>query len=315
VCVVSEDGQEDEAVPSVCGRHHVVQEVIEFIPHFPFEEGVKYRASFDADGFESTDVAVLEFSFSGQLNAAPTEVTRIFPSGDLLPENLLRFYVCFSNSMQRGGAEQQIALLGSDGRRVADALYRAPIELWNRSMTRLTVLLDPGRLKRWLGPNVALGPPMKAGHEYTLEIGSGMIDLHGRPLRESFRKNFRVEEPVRQRIAVEEWEMVRPPMGSCQPFVLNFPKPLDWAVLFHAISIKSTQGTAVDGCATIDDCERTWSFTPTLPWAAENHHVRVAPGLEDVCGNTVIAPFDRPLRTGGDLTREAEERSLSFHPI
>ena len=109
--------------------------------------------------------------------------------------------------------------------------------------------------------------------------------------------------------------MMRPLIGSCQPFVLTFPRPLDWALLFHAISIQSTQCALVDGRVAIDDCERTWSFTPTLPWVAENYHVRVARGLEDVCGNSLIAPFDRPLRAGSDLAREPEERSLTFHPI
>jgi hypothetical protein len=226
VCVLPEDGHKDEILPNVSGQYQVIEDGVEFAPHFPFEPGVKYRASFDSRPlrpFESPGLANLEFSFSAERNAAPTEVTGIFPSGDLLPENLLRFYVCFSNSMQRGGAEKQIALLDADGTAVADALYRAPVELWDRSMTRLTVLLDPGRLKRWVGPNVALGPPMKAGCEYTLEIGSGMTDLYGRRLRESFRKKFRVENPVRQHIAVEEWGMVRPLMGSYQPWRSPFP--------------------------------------------------------------------------------------------
>jgi len=317
VSVVQEEGPKDEILPEVSGRYQFVEDEIEFIPHFPFEQGVKYRASFDSrplHGLESGEIASLEFSFSAELSAAPTEVTGIFPSADLLPENLLRFYVCFSNAMHRGGAEKQIALLGFDATPVADALYRAPVELWNRSMTRLTVLLDPGRLKRWVGPNIALGPPLKTGYEYTLEIGSGMIDLYGRRLREGFRKKFRVEGPVRQHIAVENWQMRSPLMGTREPFVLTFPRPLDWALLFHAINIKSTESVPVVGRVAIDDCERNWSFTPTSPWAAQKYYVRVS-SLEDVCGNTVIAPFDRPVRSSGNLIRESEEHLLSFHPI
>ena len=76
-------------------------------------------------------------------------------------------------------------------------------------MRHLTILLDPGRLKRGVGPNRELGPPLKEGHEYTLAVGSGMVDLSGRPLRESFYKAFRVTEAVRERIAVEQWRIVR----------------------------------------------------------------------------------------------------------
>src|ERR1700741_2432210 len=106
-----------------------------------------------------------------QKGPAVTEVTHIFPLSDVLPENLLRFYVCFSNSMQRGRASEDISLLDSDGQPVADALYRPPCELWDRRMQHLTVLLDPGRLKRWVGPNRELGPPLKAGQAYTLAVG------------------------------------------------------------------------------------------------------------------------------------------------
>ena len=217
--------------------------------------------------------------------------------------------------MQRGRAEKQIALLGPDGRPVPDALYRAPVELWDRSMRHLTALLDPGRLKRWVGPNIALSPPMRAGEQYTLKIGSGMIDLHGRPMRAHFQKHFRVEDPVRQPIQVEDWQMVRPLADSRQPFVLTFPRPLDWALLFSAIRIESSEGSRLAGQVAIENCERTGSFTPASPWAAETCHVHAASGLEDVCGNSIIAPFDRPMRPGSALTSESEEGSLSFRPV
>src|SRR6516225_12477865 len=175
------------------------------------------------------------------------EVTHIFPSWNLLPENLLRFYVCFSNSMQRGGAPCEISLLDSKGQPVADALYRPPVELWDRTMRRLTVLLDPGRLKRWVGPSVELGPPLKAGQTYTLEIGSGMIDLNGRPLRERFRKHFLVSDPVREGISIASWELLPPMTGSRQPLRLLFEAPLDWALLSQTITVESADGSVVAG--------------------------------------------------------------------
>jgi hypothetical protein len=61
-------------------------------------------------------------------------------------------------------------------------LYRAPVELWDRSMQHLTILVDPGRLKRGVGPNRELGPPLKVGDEYALVAGSGLVDLSGEPL-------------------------------------------------------------------------------------------------------------------------------------
>jgi hypothetical protein len=169
----------------------MLKDGVQFFPHFPLEPGVRYYARFDPRLLaypELSNVATLEFSLPGQVGTLPTHVQHVFPSSDLLPENLLRFYVCFSNSMQRGRAEEYISLLDPNGRPVPDVLYRPPVELWDRTMRHLTVLLDPGRLKRGVGPNRELGPPLKAGQEYTFVIGSGILDLSGRPLRDSFYK-------------------------------------------------------------------------------------------------------------------------------
>ena len=108
----------------------------------------------------------------------------------MLPENLLRLYVLFSNLMQRGRAADNIAILGPDGSPAPDVLYRPPVELWDSNMTCLTILLDPGRLKRGVDPNRMLAPPLSAGQRYTLTVGPGMIDMHGRRLCEGLAKSF-----------------------------------------------------------------------------------------------------------------------------
>ena len=302
-------------LPDVFGRYHVLEDGVRFIPHFPFERGVSYRASFDPRSLgrpELSDVLTLEFSFPREQSALPTEVKHIFPSSDRLPENLLRFYVCFSNSMQRGRVRAEISLLGPDGEPAPDVLYRAPVELWDRDMRCLTILLDPGRLKRGVGPNRELGPPLKAGQEYTLAIGAGIVDLSGHRLREIFYKRFRVTEPVREHIAVEQWRIAPPACKTRQPLVLNFPRPLDWALLLQAITVVSADEQSIEGRIAIDQCEKRWSFTPTFPWGKGHYHIYVASGLEDVCGNSTIAAFDRPIQSASHLAYEVANRSISF---
>jgi hypothetical protein len=301
-------------LPDVFGRHHVLQDGVRFMPHFPFERGVSYRATFDPRSLgraELSDELTLEFSLPKERSALPT-VNHIFPSSGRLPENLLRFYICFSNSMQRGRVEAEISLLGPDGEPVPDVLYRAPVELWDRSMRHLTLLLDPGRLKRGVGPNRELGPPLKAGQVYSLAVGAGMTDLSGSRLLEPIYKRFRVTDAVREPVAVEQWKIVPPVISSRQPLVLMFPRPLDWALLSNTITIASNSERPIAGQIEIDQHERRWSFTPTSPWAAGSYHVRVAPSLEDVCGNSVTAAFDRPLRSGSDLADEVASRSIPF---
>jgi hypothetical protein len=316
VTVAQVPSPEGDSLPDVSGRYLLFEDEAQFIPHFPFEKDVKYRASFDPRPLGvplRADSLTLEFLIPAERNTSPlTEVTHIFPSCDHLPENLLRFYVCFSNSMQRGRALEEISLLDSHGQPVADALYRPPVELWDRTMRRLTVLLDPGRLKRWVGPNVELGPPLKVGEKYTLEIGSGMMDLHGRPLRESFRKHFLAGDAIRQHISVERWNILPPVTGTRQALVLKLASPLDWALLLQTISIESADGSVIDGQVVVDQCERRWSFTPTSPWIAGVYHMRVGCSLEDVCGNNITGAFDRPLRKGPNLVTETNGSSLTF---
>jgi hypothetical protein len=300
VSVVQELPPEVGSLPDVAGRYDILQNEVRFAPLFPFESDVKYRVSFDPQPVApSTGDAPFSVEFlipSDRETCAPTSVTHIYPSCELLPENLLRFYVCFSNPMQRGRALGKISLLDSEGQPVADSLYRPPVELWDRTMRHLTVLLDPGRLKRRVGPNVELGPPLKAGQKYTLEIGSGVIDLYGRPLREPFRKDFLVENPVREQIAVESWKILPPVTHRRGALVLKFARPLDWALLLQMITIETAGGSAIAGRVAVDECETRWSFTPASPWAAGAYHIRVASSLEDVCGNNVSGAFDRPLR-------------------
>jgi hypothetical protein len=310
---------EGNSLPDVSGSYLLYEDEVQFIPTFPFERNLKYRVIFDPRPLGSPlaeEPVIFEFLIpSDQETAAPTEVRNIFPSCDLLPENLLRLYVCFSNSMQRGRALDEISLLDSDGQPVADALYRPPTELWDRTMRHLTVLLDPGRLKRRVGPNIELGPPLKVGQRYTLEIGSGMIDLYGRPLRERFRKHFLVGDPVREHISVESWKFLLPVKDSRQPLVFMFPSPLDWALLLRTITIGSADGCVIDGRVVVDQCERRWSFTPTSPWIAGVYHVRVGSSLEDVCGNSITGAFDRPLRKDPHSVEQINGSSLIFQVI
>jgi hypothetical protein len=314
VSVIQTGAPIDDDLPDVFGRYRVLEDGVRFMPHFPFERGVSYRASFDPRPLgrpQLSDELTLEFSLPKERSTLPT-VNHIFPSSDYLPENLLRFYVCFSNSMQRGRVRAEISLLGPDGESALDVLYPAPVELWDRSMRHLTILLDPGRLKRGVGPNRELGPPLKAGQAYTLVVGAGMTDLLGSQLPQTVYKRFRVADALREPIAVEQWKIVLPVTNTRQPLVLMFPRPLDWALLSDTISIASKSERPIDGQIEIDQYERRWSFTPTSPWAADFYHVRVASSLEDFCGNTVIAAFDRPLRSGSDLAYEVASRSIPF---
>jgi hypothetical protein len=307
VAVLGAKCAEDESLPDMLGRYELLEDGVRFVPGFPFEPGLRYRAAFDSSFGSSSnsrseppDVVTLEFALPLDQTALPAKVDHVFP------------YVSFSGSMSRGRVEDEIKIVDQDGQRVTDLLYRPPVELWDRNMRHLSILLDPGRIKRGLGPNLALGPPLKAGREYTLSIGSGMTDNSGRPLREGFSKRFRVTEAVRERIAPENWEILSPTADSRQPLELAFPRPLDWALLLHAIEIVSEDARTVVGKVSVDRCETRWKFTPISPWRAGGYQIRVAPDIEDVCGNTVMAAFDKAIDRCGDAASGWVPRSITF---
>jgi hypothetical protein len=302
-------------LPDVAGRYQLLEAGVRFVPRFPFEAGVRYRASFDPrllGPIGYADVLTLEFSLPNPIGAEPASVSGVFPSADVLPENLLRFYVCFSMPMRRGGAVAQISLIGPDGRPAHDVLYRPALELWDRSMRCLTVLVDPGRLKRRVGPNRELGPPLRPGQRYTLAIGSAMVDSNGRPLRQNFCKPFVVAQAVREPVAVAHWTVLPPAAQSHQPLEIVFPRALDWALLRRAMRVVGDDDLPVAGRVEIEKGERRWTFTPDSPWTATRPAIRVAPDLEDVCGNTLFEAFDGPLRAHRESTVERTSHTIRF---
>jgi hypothetical protein len=301
-------------LPCICGRYQLLEHGVRFAPCFPFDPGVALRATFDVAqlGYpEFSEALTLEFSLPEKMGTERSVVTRLFPSAGCLPENLLRFYACFSNPMQRGWAEKYVSVRGSDGRPVADVLYRPPLELWDRSMRYLTLLLDPGRLKRGVGPNRLLGPPLRAGEDYMLVIDSGMVDVFGCQLSDGFCKPFRVKAAIREPIALERWRLLVPAAEGRDPLELLFPAPLDWAELQRAIRIVFSN-RVIAGHVAIDQDETRWRFIPESPWESGSYQIRVAPGLEDVCGNNLLGAFDAPLRSHRETQRQDLRHTITF---
>jgi hypothetical protein len=277
-------------------------------------QGVRYRASADLSALlghlEPFTPLVLDFSLPREATVPSTVVEKVFPSSDTLPENLLRFYVHFSAPMQRGGARDHIVLVGPDGQHAAAAFLDLTTELWDPAMQRLTVLFDPGRIKRGVGPNVEQGAPLRQGYRYTLVIGRGMSDAVGRPLLQDFLKSFGVTAAVREPIDPGRWMVDLPASGTRQALVLRFPAPLDQALLARMIRVVDADQQPVAGRIELDRQETRWAFTPSSVWAAGAHELRVDAGLEDVSGNTPWAPFDVDARD--DVAQESATTRLAL---
>ncbi len=312
------------SMPPVLGAYSVEPPVIRFTPRFPLVAGLSYAVHFDgamlharwpvadaawAPSIDST------FILPQGAASAPTVVTEVYPTTDTLPMNQLKFYLHFSAPMERGRAYAHLQLIDQQsGARVEAPFVEIEPELWDPEQRRLTLLFDPGRIKRDVGPNRERGPPLQAGHAYRLVVDRRWRDAMGRPLQEDFVKAFQVVEADRLMPDPDDWQWITPTAETVDPLVLNFPEPLDHALLQRLFTVHDGAGVRLEGSVALDFKETQWSFTPAVPWEAGAYALHVETILEDLAGNTLRSLFDVDLAEApASEVREAETiRVLPF---
>jgi len=291
-------------LPPMAGTYAVQGSTLRFTPQFPLEPGVLYRAVFSPARLPGSrrSAAAAPLSATYQLPArvvTPTTfVTQVYPSADVLPENLLKFYLHFSAPMSRGQSYAHIRLRSSSGQVIELPFLEIAEELWNPEYTRLTLLIDPGRIKRGVTPLEEVGPALEAGREYTLEIEPGWRDGQGNPLKESFTKTFRVGPPDRTPLDPATWQLQLPPPDTHEPVVLLLPEALDHALAMRVIRLENAAGEIIGGAVTLPDQERRWQFDPDHVWRRGEYAVVIDTTLEDLAGNNIGKAFDVDLFEG-----------------
>jgi hypothetical protein len=289
----------------ISGSHKLV-----FFPRFPFEAGMSYRAVLDSSAFAGAEPLHVESKFAAPPAPAgkAAGVSAIYPSSDTLPENLLRFYLHFATPMRRGEAYQHIRLRDDKGAVIATPFLEVSEELWDPSGERLTLLIDPGRIKRGLKPREDLGPVLESGRSYSLVIDADWSDAAGQPLGKPIEKKFHTGLPVERGIEVKDWKLDVPASDSRNPLTIEFPGPLDHALLLHALSVVGPEGQPVIGDVALAGAETRWVFTPKVVWKPGKYELVVERVLEDVAGNRVGRAFEvdedaRPINSEGPAVR------------
>lgn len=289
-------GPAKNATPPVLGSHVIKDGLLRFEPRFPLEPGVRYRAVFDSSRLSGKangrSVITAEFVVPKPPSVATTEVRHVYPTRNKLPENQLKFYLHFSAPMSQGDSYRRIHLLNAAGKEVLWAFLELEQELWDPAGTRFTLLLDPGRIKRGLKPREELGPALEEGKSYTLVIDREWLDAEGNPLRQSYRKVFRVGPPDDVPLDPKTWKLEPPAAGDRKPLVVVFPEPLDHALMDRLLHVTDDAGRRLPGTATITDEETRWRFTPERPWQSGRYHLVTQTILEDLAGNRVGEPFE-----------------------
>ena len=285
----------DEVVPTA-GSWHREKDIARFTPRFTPVDGTIYAVITRRDAAEGwrehSRVTV------PRLTVAHTTVVRsIDPGGDQVPANLLRFSMTFSTPMEEGSAEGHIHLRDAAGQDIPGALFSMTPEFWDRERRRLTVLLEPGRIKRGLRPHLLAGAPLAEGSTISLVVDAELRDATGTELAEGAHRTYRVGPALRTRVDPARWNIHWPSPGHDQ-LIVRFDRPLDRALVRRYLRLIDEHGHPAPGRATLDNDASLWTFAPAGP--DRGRHLEIDSRLEDLAGNSVRRVFDRDLRRADD---------------
>jgi hypothetical protein len=287
---------------------------LRFRPRHPFAPGTTYAVVWRAGtGAVGTPLGTL--TRPAVARPSTTAVLAVHPAVDEVPVNLLRLYVHFSGPMSEGFADRCVRLAdAATGAELAGALLSMDPELWDPGRTRLTVLLDPGRIKRGLVPNAEAGYPLVEGRAVRVVVDAAMPDASGAPLVAGAAVEYAVGPVVRHRVRPAAWQVLPPGTGTADPVRVRFDRPLDHALATRCLTVVDAAGGSVEGQVEVGEGERLWSCRPVTPWRDEPYRIAVADELEDLAGNSVRRPFDRDLSEPDDDPPTAGLAVLGFRP-
>ncbi len=290
-----------KALPPVQGSYQLNGNKLLFKPLFPLQFDINYHVTLNTlkaeqliglERIQKSKIVEKTFRLNKPNIDPSTVVTQVYPSSNSLPENLLKFYVHFSAPMSQGNVYTHIHLYDSKDRKIALPFLELGEELWNPSGTRITILFDPGRIKKGLLPRENEGPVLIQGKSYKLTIESDWPDASGTPLKESFTKTFSVTSPDNKIPSPNHWTVNAPKSGTKDPLMVDFSEPLDHALISRLIWIETSAQKFIEGSIAIKNSEEYWIFNPKEPWEPGDYKIVIETKIEDLAGNTVVRPFE-----------------------
>jgi hypothetical protein len=225
-----------------------------------------------------------------RIRTSPEVPIRISPQAKELPANTLRFYVLFPRPGEAHFDRDHLWLLNEDEEIVPEPFLVLSQELWSADGRRLTILMEPGRIKRGLGADPSHEPALVAGRTRSLLITA---------LGQTARHTFRVSEPVLEAIDEAHWRLVSPVVGSLDPAVMHFDRVMDAALCEDEIAVLSPSGEVVETRVSLAPSGTAARLIPSHPWRAGEHSLIVSERLEDVCGNRLGEALDHDVGASG----------------
>ena len=300
---VVEDGK--RAQDAVLSKLKRTETTWELHPRFRLEEGLTYDVVLMKGTLSPTAEIYRRLQLAPKEQEKPTQLVGVFPSDTAIPENLLRCYLLFDAPMSRGYATKSVRLLDSDGREVDLPFLELEDELWNGSLTRLTLLLDPARVKRGLKPNLDEGRALEAGKRYQLVIDQQWPDATGRPLSEGLTREWRIQPADYTQPNLKQWRIRSPRANTRNRLTIEFDSSMDFSLANRMIRITDTEGSSLKGESRLDQHETVWHWQPEVKWEAKTYIVVIDSRLADACGNSFRKPFEviDPLSSGASPSK------------
>ncbi len=262
-----------------------------FTPALPLEAARNYFVM-----YTQNDKVIRWYRVTGELrtkDSTPPTVVHIYPTSSTLPENLLRFYIEFSQPMREENFIEHISFTDKNGNELEGVFLPSRYEYWNLERTKITIIFDPGRVKTGLIAHQQYGGrALKAGKEYTLAIQAGWRAMNGNSLAETTTKTFEVTKEVMAPIDISDWKLEIPTANTHSPLMIRFDRPIDHINAQSFVTVVDRFNNPVEGSISISESETLWQFSPAKTWTPGEYQVVINKKLEDVCGNNLVHGFD-----------------------
>lgn len=156
--------------------------------------------------------------------------------------------------------------------------------MWSADGKRLTVLFDPGRVKRDVAAAGATAAPLQPGAGYRIAVGD-------------YRRSFRAGPALRTALNPNAWRVDAPTLKD-GALTVHFDRVMDAALTADQLVVAAMNGRIVSGRSRLDAEGTVWRFMPQSAWSAGEYRVLSGPMLEDVSGNRIGEALDHELVLG-----------------